>query len=556
MKAWGNKCFVIAAAALLAGSLQPLSATAPEEMYKPKAAIIGGLSPRPYLYSIVDDDGKVTLEWQGLTPPYQIQGSPTLVPPAWQPLGGPISGESATLNIEDSMAVFRVDAGASYFAGADACRSCHGKAHSDWKQTHHAHALETLQRIGMDQNPKCLQCHTVGYGLPTGFVSQEETPHLAGVQCESCHGPGGQHVANIFDASLRPKVTIATEACGGCHNAPEHPAYDEWLDSPHSELTEGMADRFLNGGEARMDACGACHSGAVRGAMLKHWEQSQVNPNATLTYPHVNDAAYFAVECVVCHTAHQATGEAQLRNPTFSLEDFSYSTSRSTSFAEQYDPNIQGCAQCHNMRGGAWTDTSRPVHHSPQYNILIGLGGVDPRNEQMLAAHSLIGDQCAHCHTHVEKVDHPTEENPNEAGHTFRPALKSCVECHISERVAELMLEGTQIATQARIGEAKADLDAWATTSAPEPLRAKYGALAWEYTNVGQLSDPEHLGLEGPTREEQALIPDRIKQARFNLYLVEHDASYGVHNGGYARHLLSVARDLVEAESGPDDAAP
>ena len=43
-------------------------------------------------------------------------------------------------------------------------------------------------------------------------------------------------------------------------------------------------------------------------------------------------------------------------------------------------------------------------------------------------------------------------------------------------------------------------------------------------------------------------IPDGIKQARFNLYLVEHDASYGVHNGYLAGALLDAAENWVAQE--------
>ena len=95
------------------------------------------------------------------------------------------------------------------------------------------------------------------------------------------------------------------------------------------------------------------------------------------------------------------------------------------------------------------------------------------------------------------------------------------------------------------IGEVKGLLDQWALTKAPDALRQKYGALAWEFTNLGQLSTPTAAVKTGPTTAEQASIPDTIKQARYNLYLIEHDASYGVHNRQYSRFLLNVARDKV-----------
>jgi hypothetical protein len=401
----------------------------------------------------------------------------------------------------------------------------------------------------MDQNARCLACHTVGLGLPSGFISAEETPQLGGVQCENCHGPGGNHAFNPFDEDMQPKVTLAAETCGGCHNDAHHPTYDEWLDSRHSIMDEHVGEGFIEQGESRMDACGSCHSGAVRMAMLNHWKALQADPHAEMEYPTGEDAAHFTVECAVCHNAHEATAHAQLRNPRASLVDFSYNTRRS--FAEQYDPDVQLCAQCHNSRGASWDSSSRPPHHSPQYNVLIGLGGVDPEGEQMLRTHSLLEQQCAHCHTHAYEVEHPSDEDPNYTGHTFEPTFTGCVGCHNSEELAALLVEGTQKSIKERIARIKGMLDDWALTMAPEELRENYGTLAWEYTNVGQISNPDHEDVSGPSSAEQALIPDRIKQARFNLYLVEHDASYGVHNGAYARHLLGVARDLVEAEMAP-----
>jgi hypothetical protein len=75
-------------------------------------------------------------------------------------------------------------------------------------------------------------------------------------------------------------------------------------------------------------------------------------------------------------------------------------------------------------------------------------------------------------------------------------------------------------------------------------LSTKYGARSWEYSTPGELSS----GGAGPTAAEQALIPDTIKKARFNLYIVKYDGSYGVHNGPYAVSLLESARLWVEGE--------
>ena len=127
-------------------------------------------------------------------------------------------------------------------------------------------------------------------------------------------------------------------------------------------------------------------------------------------------------------------------------------------------------------------------------------------------------------------------------GHTFRvESLNNCAECHSDP---ELLLTFATFAISSQIQSVKNALDLWATTKAPEALRTKYGARAWEYSTPGDLSP----GGSGPTSSEQAQIPDNIKKARFNLYIVKYDGSYGVHNGPHAVSLLESARNWVQAE--------
>ena len=94
-----------------------------------------------------------------------------------------------------------------------------------------------------------------------------------------------------------------------------------------------------------------------------------------------------------------------------------------------------------------------------------------------------------------------------------------------------------------------AKVELWASTKNTNSWAATYEKLGWEYTTPGQLSNPSgSTSIKGPTTAEQAQIPQDIKDARFNLYLIEHDASKGIHNAPYTRYLLDVADQKVNAE--------
>ena len=104
-----------------------------------------------------------------------------------------------------------------------------------------------FMRAGGQTNASCVACHTVGYGLPTGFVSAAKTPGLEGVQCENCHGPAANHAANPGDPTVVPQVELAAQVCGGCHSVRLAPvevaahdpmafSFEDWSASPHAAV--------------------------------------------------------------------------------------------------------------------------------------------------------------------------------------------------------------------------------------------------------------------------------------------------------------------------------
>jgi hypothetical protein len=540
-----SAALLLAACALIAVSAN--AAQTQKSMVRPPVAVPGGLDNHPYVTAITPEptNGTAKVEWFGIVGPFELEGKEGLFDETWESLGTTTSLE-ATLPMADASGFLRLKAPDANFVGAQQCALCHVDTHSQWSETAHARAFDTLKAIGMHENSRCLQCHTVGYGQPNGFQTEAEDMALAGVQCENCHGPGGNHAANPFDSSATPVVTIAAEVCGGCHTDAHHPTFDEWQESLHSRVDVHVGEGFITTGESRMVSCGGCHSGAVRRTMLAQIE------DVDALFPTGEDAAHFGVMCSTCHNAHDNTLHSQLRNPSFSTDFFSYVTSANLS--TQYNPDIQLCGQCHNQRGALWTSSGRPPHHSPQYNILIGKiakpGTADEAWNQSMSFHGAQPLQCVQCHTHGHEVENPDEETPNYTGHTFEPELHGCTAtgCHTSESVAQVLWTGAQTESKAMIQNVVEQLNNWALTKASEALREKYGTLAWEYTTVGQLSNPDgDPSIVGPSSAEQSGIPNEIKKARFLLYLVEHDGSYGIHNGDYARFLLAESEKLVQA---------
>ena len=524
----------------------------------------GGMPGLPVMTGIQQTTNGVQITWDGPSGYYQVWHKVNLTDSIWLAVGKATNlNRIANITTLYSNDFFRVSGPAPSYAGSQVCIGCHGTVHSTVMLTAHTQAFTNALFVAQDgqTNASCLACHTVGYGLPTGFVSASKTPLLEGVQCENCHGPAANHAANPGDPTVIPRVELAAQVCGGCHNtqfvppqvAFEHPSFfEDWNTSPHSAVVPDVLSSMTSSA-ANISNCGRCHSGSARLALL----DSQ-NPSVTLT----NDFNV-AITCAVCHDPHaqhvwtnvlngvvtftnSLTGNAavitnnllglfytnQLRCALASTNDFVLTTS--DVFTNKYDPTINVCAQCHNDRGSAWTDTSRSPHESPQYNILLGTVGefTTGPSPGLPATHSRLEMQCAECHMQTTN---------DFSGHTFEVATyQLCFNCH-SDPTSLVQFVTNTIASQ--IQQTKSYLDLWATTVAPAGLE-KYGTFAWEYTTPGDLSP----GGSGPSTADQALVPDDIKKARFDLYLVLYDGSYGVHNGPYDIQLLQAAQDFVAGQ--------
>ena len=111
------------------------------------------------------------------------------------------------------------------YTSATACQRCHEQEYLQWSATRHAFAYQTLLKKERYFDAGCVSCHTTGFGYATGFQIGEQDSTLEGVQCETCHGPGKQHVGNPKKSNIRSGAD--TSLCLQCHDTKHSPGFTE-----------------------------------------------------------------------------------------------------------------------------------------------------------------------------------------------------------------------------------------------------------------------------------------------------------------------------------------
>lgn len=410
------------------------------------------------------------------------------------------------------------------YVGSERCSQCHFNTHQSWVGTLHAGALTTLEEIGQGSNAECLGCHTVGFGEDGGYVNRATTDLLGSVGCESCHGPGRDHVDNVADVSLRPPVDIGAAVCGRCHTGAHHPTFEQWQQSGHALVTESLANSFSQ--SSSLNNCGVCHSGDYRFLAIDEGETVPADLLQGKTRAEMN-----AITCATCHDPHMRTGNAPFadsgRDYQLKFAEVAYPTATNTLAAATDPARFNLCGQCHHTRSSTWQDTSRPPHRSVQSNVYVGEmpvpDGTAALTLSVNSPHALVREQCASCHMHRE--DFMSELAPAISGHTFEVNFAGCVGsgCHPAAENAQALAATLKNSVQALLDD----------------IRNRLGDPAtWEYSCCGGPSDGQPIA--GTTDER-----DTLKKVRWLYYYALYDGSHGVHNPDYTRNMLLTAQSLL-----------
>ncbi len=148
------------------------------------------------------------------------------------------------------------------FVGVAVCSVCHksdakGNQFKHWQDSKHSHAYELLGtpaakavavKAGLkgdpQKSPECLQCHVTALGVDKSFMGEKF--HMEdGVQCESCHGAGGDFktikiMKDRKQAIANGLVIPDEKTCRGCHNE-KAPTWDPKVGFNFKEMFKKIA---------------------------------------------------------------------------------------------------------------------------------------------------------------------------------------------------------------------------------------------------------------------------------------------------------------------------
>jgi hypothetical protein len=455
-----------------------------------------------------------------------------------------------------------------YFSASDkqtTCGNCHVLHDEDWSKTAHANAYSLLPS-NPDATAACYTCHTVSdkgnaTAGPAGWDAVQNAAYHD-VQCESCHGPGFDHVSSPDapkSASNPPLAHIGVlgpsgaldsasvaQSCGACHNQNSGPgvrAFEEWEKSGHARpvVEEG------GGSPADSPNCASCHEAK---ATLAAW-------GVTANYAEkglAGSANNMGQTCAVCHDPHGSAEDAsgqplagQLRFPI-----------------DVPDANQNLCMKCHQRRSVPDLAAVRGPH-SPQGPMLLGDAGYQPAGFQpdlqaVASTHGSEGNPrlCAGCH--VNRLT-STDGKITSAGHLFLaiPCLdanglpdmvnQNCAADVPSRSWAACTASGCHnSATQAVTAFTTISDDVDRLTKQIWDDKNGDDVVDGTPTDGGYLADKVNVPDTNYVVTDSKITP--AEGARFNVRMLREggaDGSHGVHNPFLARALLGANIDELQA---------
>jgi len=272
--------------------------------------------------------------------------------------------------------------------GADTCLRCHGGDEN-------AHVLQIMRG-------------------PHAVQADSRTPFAAGqLQCESCHGPGGDHTGRIRGDDERPPMPAfasnspwskekQNQQCLNCHQGADH--------------------RFWAGGihESNEVGCADCHrSHIVRDPITVTSTESQVcvschiQQRAQFQRAYAHPVRFGEMSCSSCHAPHGTVNPAMLTKATVNDNCYECHAEYRGPYLWEHAPVVEDCGNCHQPHGSShpgMLERRAPLLCQSCHSRLghPGVGLTSNDLEPGLQSTFLLSGSCTSCHSQVHGSNHPS----------------------------------------------------------------------------------------------------------------------------------------------------
>jgi DmsE family decaheme c-type cytochrome len=269
----------------------------------------------------------------------------------------------------------------------------------------------------------CLRCHggdedsahlNAIFEGPHGVQADGRAPFGEGqLQCEACHGPGGEHSGRVgFGEERVPMPAFGPNAiwsedkqnqvCTSCHTDQQH---GFWEGGTHQRAEVGCADCHeshvrrdpMTVATTQNDGCLACH----------------VETRAQVNRAYAHPIRHGEMACASCHQPHGAPTEAMLSEATLNESCYECHAEVRGPHLWEHAPVTEDCTHCHVPHGS--NNPSMLTRRAPllcqQCHSRVGHAGIGRSGNDLpseMPSSFLLSGSCLSCHSQVHGSNHPS----------------------------------------------------------------------------------------------------------------------------------------------------
>lgn len=277
-----------------------------------------------------------------------------------------------------------------------------------------------------DGADSCLKCHDEDsefpvmaiFRTPHAVPADLRTPFGGAEQCESCHGPGGDHAGRVRRGDRRPAILgfgpessgTVEQRNGVCLTCHDDQLHGEWQGSEH---------------DMQQLSCTSCHTVHARHDAVTSRETQpeicmscHIEQRADSLKFSSHPVRYGAMACSDCHTPHSSIYPASLLTASNNELCFTCHAEKRGPYLWEHAPAAEDCSTCHTPHGSNHRDLlvkRAPLLcqscHSSAGHPSLALDGERLPGGRPSAL--LLGNSCTNCHAQVHGSNHPSGASLN-----------------------------------------------------------------------------------------------------------------------------------------------